>query len=389
MFSKRTSWHREHNALTELFEQLRSQGRDIIDLTASNPTSAGFPYPGEKILTALSHRGSLDYHPDPRGILSAREAVCEYYRGRDVPVTPSDIVLTASTSEAYSLLFRLLCDADDSVLVPTPSYPLFEYLAQISDVRLAHYHLRYDGQWHIDLASLRTSITPDTRAIVLIDPHNPTGMFAKAAEVEAITDFCRRRNLALIVDEVFADYAFDESPRRSLAAPAEVLTFVLNGLSKIAGLPQMKLGWIVVSGPEQLKAESLGRLEILADTFLSVNTPVQQALPEILHLAPDISSAIRTRVKTNYAFLTSLFGKESACTVLHSEGGWYGIIGVPRTRPEEEWAMLLLREHGTYVYPGYFFDMTPEGFLVVSLLPQEELFQRGTRAISKAVTITT
>ncbi len=386
MFSKRTSWHREHNALAELYERLRDEGRSIIDLTASNPTNSGISYPSEKIFSALSRPASLEYHPDPRGIVSARESVCEYYRGRSVSCEPSDIILTASTSEAYSLLFRLLCDANDTVLVPTPSYPLFEYLAQISDVRLAQYHLRYDGLWHIDLPSLRSSVAPDTRAIILINPHNPTGMFAKEPDVEAITDLCRKRNLALIVDEVFIDYPFDGSQRRSLAGQTEALTFVLNGLSKIAGLPQMKLGWIAASGPGHLKAESLGRLEILADTFLSVNTPVQVALPEILRLAPEISFAIRTRVKRNYASLASFFGKGSPCTVLRSEGGWYGIIRVPRTRSEEEWALLLLREHGAYLYPGYFFDMTPEGFLVVSLLPQEELFQRGIRAVLNAVT---
>ncbi len=294
-------------------------------------------------------------------------------------MSTSDIILTASTSEAYSMAFRLLCEPGDEVVVPVPSYPLFEFLAQLDDVVIRSYHLRYDGEWDIDMSSVDQSISARTKAIVIVSPHNPTGMFLKKLELAHLSAVASKGGLALIVDEVFADYAFGgDSPRVvSTAGDSDALAFTLNGISKLVGLPQMKLGWIVVSGPKEVKNEALARLEIVADTYLSVNTLVQVALPALLACGTSIRRSISHRNSENRAVLQQLIGNDSACTLLQSEGGWYAILRIPQTRTGEEWAIGLLRDACVYVHPGYYFEFEADNVLVLSLLPEPVGFREG------------
>ncbi|MBA4311795.1 MAG: pyridoxal phosphate-dependent aminotransferase [Chlorobiaceae bacterium] len=394
IFSQRTNWHRQQNKLTELFDSLRKSGRVILDLTVSNPTECGFSYPQKEILSSFENQSSMVYDPNPHGLLSARQAVTEYYRQKNISVDPSNIFLTASTSEAYSTLFKLLCNAGESVLVQKPSYPLFEYLAQINDVELQQYDLRYDGEWHVDIESLNNLMIENigkSKAIVIVNPHNPTGMFLKKDEYKAIKEIARQYNLAIIVDEVFIDYAFedDESRIGSTANESDVLTFTLNGISKSCGLPQMKLGWIIVNGQRSIVNEAIERLQIICDTFLSVNTPVQVALPKLLTIGKNIQSQILNRIKSNYTTLLTTHNPHltSQCSPLLSDGGWYGIIRVPRTKSDEEWALQLLEKKGVYVYPGYFFDFTDDGYLVVSLLLENSIFQKAVSDIVEYVSL--
>ncbi|MGA3187897.1 MAG: pyridoxal phosphate-dependent aminotransferase [Bryobacteraceae bacterium] len=354
MFSSRLDWSLETNTLSAL---LKTKSH-ILDLTESNPTRASFEYPSQEILSALTDARSLVYQPDPRGLLSAREAVAEYYGN----VPASRILLTASTSEAYSYLFKLLCDPGDEILSPRPSYPLFEFLAGLESVRIVQYPLRYDGVWHIDFDCLSRAITPRTRAIVVVNPNNPTGSFLKPDEWEKLQQF----GLPILSDEVFSDYAF--SPVARLSSPS-VLVFSMSGLSKIAALPQMKLGWIVASGPGHEAA--LDRLELIADTYLSVATPVQFALPRLLQASSGVRAQIMTRTRANLALL------KSATRPLHVEGGWYAVLQVPRTRTEEEWALTLLDRQNVLVQPGFYFDFESEAFLVLSLLTKPEVFAEG------------
>ncbi|MBI5215617.1 MAG: pyridoxal phosphate-dependent aminotransferase [Ignavibacteriae bacterium] len=385
-FSTRTNWHRQPNALHRLLEQKKTNGETILDLTVSNPTECGFVYPEQKILSALSDARTLSYEPDARGLLSAREAIVEYYSVRGIAVDSSNIFLTASTSESYSLLFKLLCNGGDNVLVPQPSYPLFEYLAQINDVQLRHYHLHYNDDWMIDIQSIRDAITPQTKVIVLINPHNPTGSFLKHHELESIKQIAHEHSLALLVDEVFIDYPFrSEQEIISTAGESEVLTFTLNGISKMCGLPQMKLGWFVVGGSRFDVKEASGRLEVLCDMFLSINTPVQVALPKLLQCGETIRQQIQTRIKSNYRSLQSLTN-HSPLTTHQSEGGWYGILHVPQTKTDEEWAIEVLEKRNVHLFPGYFFDLQTEGNLVVSLLVEEQTFRRGIEELRTYVT---
>jgi aspartate/methionine/tyrosine aminotransferase len=316
-------------------------------------------------------------------MLSAREAVCGYYATKRVEVDPSQVVLTASTSEAYSLVFKLLCEPGDEIIVPVPSYPLFDYLAQVNDVTVRPYHLRYAGEWQIDIESMRLALTERTRGIVVVSPHNPTGHFLKRAEYESIRKLAAERDLALIVDEVFIDYPFAEDNERlpSTAVSEPLLTFTLNGISKSVGLPQLKLGWIVVSGKSQLKNEALARLEIMADTFLSVNTPVQVALPDILRNARDVRNQIAERVRINFLQLQRLVEGSSLCSALECEGGWYAVLRLPKLKSDEEWALELLTNESVLVFPGYFFEFVENGLLVVSLLPEEAVFADGVRRL--------
>ena len=381
-FSRRTTWPSRPNRLSELLERRRREGASITDLTASNPTDAGLPCPADEVLRSLADPAALRYSPDPNGLLSAREAVCTHYRAKGASLSPDDIVLTASTSEAYAHLFTLLCEPGDEVLVPAPSYPLFEYLAQLSGVVPRPYALRYDGGWHLDMACVESAVTSATRAIVLIHPHNPTGMYLRRAELDALRGVARERSLALIVDEVFADYAFAPDPSRvpTCATVDDVLTFTLSGLSKLAALPQLKLGWIVLSGPAEVRAEAHERLETICDTYLSVNTPVQIALPRLLGL--DTGAAIRARIIENDAVLRDILGG-TVCTALACEGGWYGIVRMPELLSDEEWALSLLDEWNVSVFPGYFFDL-PGCHLVVSLLASPAAFASGVRALAEA-----
>ena len=319
--------------------------------------------------------------PTPNGLYSAREAVSRYYAGHGMEVSPSRILLTASTSEAYAYLFKLLASPGDEILTPRPSYPLFEYLAAMESVTVRQYPLRYDGAWHIDFAALETLTGPRTRALVVVNPNNPTGSFIKQDEAWRLEAFAAERGLAILSDEVFADYAFLEDPARvtTLAGACDALTFVMSGLSKVAGLPQMKLGWIVASGPGHEAA--LRGLEWIADTFLSVSTPIQVALPRILSQSATVREQIRLRTQTNLAILHKAVRLNSPCQILNVEGGWYAIVRVPNTMSEEQRALELLAKDDVLVQPGFFYDFESEAFLVLSLLTPTETFTEGVRRI--------
>ncbi len=351
-------------------------GANILDLTGSNPTASGLLYPEREILDAMMDRAALRYEPAPRGLLSAREAVSSYYRdrGREVPV--SNIVLTASTSEAYAYLFKLLANPGDEVLVPRPSYPLFEFLAALESVSVKQYSLRYDGAWHIDFDSLDRAASPGTRAVIVVNPNNPTGSFLKPAEARQLEEFAVRRGIAILLDEVFSGYGFVEPAPAAFRGDASV--FRMNGLSKIAGLPQMKLGWIVAEG--QRSDDALARLEWIADTYLSVSTPVQLALPKLLKLAAPMRAQIRERTAANLAGLRELVAGSPA-SVLNVEGGWSATLQIPSTRSEEEWTLELLRDRDVLTQPGFFYDFESEAFLVLSLLTPPEVFAEGVRRI--------
>ena len=374
MFSSRLNTSAEVNRITRRLGELRAAGRSILDLTESNPTRAGIAYPAAEIARLLSDARALTYEPEPAGLPAAREAVARYYAERGESVGPGSILLTSSTSEAYAWLFKLLADPGDEVLVPRPSYPLFEYLAALESVRVVPYPLVYHSAWAIDLDSLRGAINPRTRAIVVVNPNNPTGSFLKRDEYETLATLCRAHDLAIISDEVFSDYALTEDPRRipTLAAAEDVTTFALSGLSKIAGLPQIKLGWMVVNRPE-----AMARLEFIADTYLSVSTPVQWAAAGLLALRESIQGQIRARLRHNLQTLQAQFGPDSPMRVLHVEGGWYAVVQVPRIRSEEEWTLDLLERNQVLVQPGFFYDFEGEAFLVVSLLTPETVFSEG------------
>jgi hypothetical protein len=374
MFSSRLNTSAEVNRITRRLSELRAAGTPILDLTESNPTRAGIEYPASEIARLLSDARSLTYDPEPAGLPAAREAVARYYAERGEAVDPGRVLLTSSTSEGYAWLFKLLADPGDEVLVPRPSYPLFDYLVALESVRVVPYPLVYHGAWTIDGDALRNAITPRTRAIVVVNPNNPTGSFLKRDEYETLVRLCRDRDLAIVSDEVFSDYALTDDPRRipTLVAADDVTTFALSGLSKIAGLPQIKLGWMVVNRPE-----AMARLEFIADTYLSVSTPVQWAASGLLALRASIQGQIHARVRSNLRTLHARFGSESPMRVLHVEGGWYAIIQVPRIRSEEEWALDLLERKHVLVQPGFFYDFEAEAFLVVSLLTPEQTFAQG------------
>ena len=374
-FSQRTNWNTEESELARAHRQRVQAGLPIADLTASNPTRCGFAY-DRGLLAALSDPQALDYDPQPRGVAAAREAVCRYYAGHGVALDPRQVVLTTSTSEGYSFLFRLLCDPGAEILVPQPGYPLFDYLSALDDVKLKTAALLYDQGWQIDPEGLRQAITPQTRALMLVHPNNPTGHFTKPWEAEALARLCREFDLSLIVDEVFFDYRFPGAgPATSFAAGIEgVPVFVVSGLSKIAGLPQMKSAWIVATGPEA--GQALDRLEVIADTFLSVNAPVQCALPVWLEARHSIQSQILERVTSNLAELDRQLDRLPAVSRLEVEGGWYTVLRIPALEPDEKTVLALL-EQGVWVHPGYFFAMPESGWLVLSLLGPEREFSTG------------
>jgi alanine-synthesizing transaminase len=365
-------------------DEKRAAGALILDLTESNPTSAGFAYPTDAILSALADPRSLRYEPAAAGMPSGRAGVSAYYSGlTSCPVAPDRILLTASTSEAYAFVFKLLADPGDEVLVPSPSYPLFDYLAALDSVRTVQYPLVYHGVWDIDFDGLTRSITSRSRAIVLVNPNNPTGSFLKRRELGPLLALCLEHNLALISDEVFADYVLDDSApvMRSLTGVDEVLTFCLSGLSKVAGLPQLKLGWIVTGGPAAARQHAWERLELIADTYLSVSAPVQWAAPALLGLRGQMQQQILGRVQANRTFLASQIGPSSPWNLLPTEGGWYAVLEAPRIRSEEEWVLNLLSEDNVLVQPGFFFDFEREAFLIISLLTAEDIFRAGIRRI--------
>jgi alanine-synthesizing transaminase len=377
-FSFRTTWDRSENPLTLEIAAARATGRPLVDLTEGNPTRCGLG--GPELVALLGHPRGAAYAPAALGHPDARTAVSRYYRDRSINVPASRVCLTASTSEAYAFLFKLLCDRDDEVLVPVPSYPLFAFLATLEEVSLIPYPLvRADG-FRIDLTELEAAFGPRTRAVILVHPNNPTGTFLRREEAAAIARLAGERGVALIVDEVFGDYAFDlpADRRPSFAGESAALTFVLSGLSKVVAQPQLKLGWIAVSGPDALVAEALGRLELIADTYLSVSTPVQLALPEILAQRGPLQAAIRARTAENLAALDAAVtaaGELAPVRRLPVDGGWYAVLEVPRTHEDDAWASLLLREEAVILHPGYFFDFGEDGYLVVSLLPEAAAFR--------------
>jgi alanine-synthesizing transaminase len=375
-FSKRTGWDVAESAFAKAIREARAAGRRLIDLTVSNPTVCGFDYDAEAILGPLSDRDALKYDPDPRGMRSAREAVTGYYRDHGAEVDADAVVLTTSTSEGYGYLFRLLCDAGDEVLVAQPSYPLFDFLADLEDVKLRTYPLFYDEGWWIDFAELEKRIGPGTKAIVVVHPNNPTGHATGAAERRRLEEICMRHGLALIVDEVFLDYPLGEEKLTSFAVgPHPVLTFCLSGMSKIAGLPQMKVGWIVGLGREDARLEAIGRLEVIADTFLSMNAPVQGALPGWLAGRKGIQGQILERVRGNLGTAQS-----SGVEVLRVAAGWSAILRLPQVG-EGGAAERLLREVEVVVHPGSFYGIAESGRVVVSLLGREGEFREGLERI--------
>jgi alanine-synthesizing transaminase len=385
MFSSRLHWDLRPNRLAQALAAAHRQGAEILDLTESNPTRAVFLYPAESILSSLSNAHVLLYEPEPAGMRVARAAVADYYSARGFAVEPSRIFLTASTSESYAWLFKLLADAGDEVLVPRPSYPLFEFLAQMELVRVVQYPLLYHESWEIDLDALAQAAGERTRAIVLVNPNNPTGCFVKRRELQALVALCAERGLALISDEVFADYRFGADPERepSLAGIDEVLTFCLSGLSKICGLPQMKLGWMVIGGPAALRSEAAERLELIADTYLSVGTPVQHALPRLIELGDSVQKQIAARVGENLRGLEDLVPDSSAAQILKVEGGWYATVRVPRTKSEEQWCLELLEQDSVLVQPGFFYDFESEAYLVLSLLTPVDTFREGVKRVMR------
>jgi len=376
VFSSRLNWSQHQNRLSALLREKRRSGTPVLDLTESNPTRVGLAYPQPEILAALADARALSYHPSPRGLESAREAVAGYYRDRGTQIDPGRILLTASTSEAYAYLFKLLANPGDEILAPRPSYPLFEFLAGLESVNIRQYPLRYDGVWHVDFDSLEQAITPRTRGIVVVNPNNPTGSFLKQAELDRLDSLAAERGLAILSDEVFRDYGYGEEAGcvSTLAGDRQALTFSMSGLSKIAGLPQMKLGWVALNGPG--RGQAMDALELIADTYLSVSTPIQVALPRLLGLSNGILEQIRERTSANLGRLQEA-ARGSAVTLLRTEGGWYAVLQVPRTRTEEEWTLKLLDESDVLVQPGFFFDFESEAFLVLSLLPEPAVFAQG------------
>jgi alanine-synthesizing transaminase len=385
MFASRTNWRLEANRLTRALEAHQRSGGELLDLTMSNPPACGFEYPAEAILTALTDRRGLEYHPESKGLCEAREAIAEYYRGRSglagtaVSVDPEHILLASGTSEAYSHVFRLLCEAGDEVLVPAPSYPLFEFLADLSDVRIVPYPLLYDHGWQIDFASLHEALTPRSRAVLVVHPNNPTGSFVKPREAANLAELCAARGMAIVADEVFLDYADrqKEDPARTFALSNSPLTFTLSGLSKISLLPQMKLAWTVVSGPEDLARTAVDRLEVIADTYLSPSTPIQLALPKFLALRHGLQAQLQRRIASNLEFLDSALRESKCISRLDREGGWYAILRVPITGTDEDLAVALIERSSVRVYPGHFFNFSQEGFLVLSLITREQQFREG------------
>ncbi|HEX3353693.1 MAG TPA: pyridoxal phosphate-dependent aminotransferase [Terriglobales bacterium] len=378
MFSRRTDWKLTPNRFTQVQHELRSADRELLDLTISNPTRAGLPYHADSILVSLSHPEAMNYDPQPKGLIGARQGVASYYREQGgIEVNPESLVLTTSTSEGYSYIFRLLCNPADEILVPKPSYPLFEFLADLDDVTVVPYPLIYDHGWQVDFPSLRQALSPRTRAVVLVHPNNPTGSYVSTGERTLLNTFSNQHGLALIVDEVFLDYPHDGVPRPSFVTNGDVLTFTLSGLSKISGLPQMKLAWVAVSGPEKLVAAAMERLEVVADTYLSINTPVQLAASALLGERRNIQPLLLERVSGNLGELDRRLAKQKSCQRLLVEGGWYAVLRVPVTQSDEELAIDILRNASVLVHPGHFYDFPSDGYLIVSLLTPPEEFRQG------------
>ena len=379
MFSQRTNWPLRPNAFTRALAEVRASGREILDLTVSNPSDAGVRLDPETVLGALANPEAMHYDPQPRGLLEARKAVCRYYREShdEYDLDPEQLVLTTSTSEGYSHVFRLLCDPHDEVLVPNPSYPLFEFLADLCDVKLVPYPLIYDHGWQLDFDSLYKAATSKSRAVIVVHPNNPTGSYISETEASALNRFCRDYKLALIVDEVFLDYAHDGDPRPSFVSNVNALTFTLSGISKISALPQMKLAWIVTSGPQEHAGPARARLEVIADTYLSLNAPVQLASSVLLDQRRQVQPLLLDRLRLNLAELDRQLSRAPSCRRLALEAGWYAILRIPVTQTDEELAIDLLRKMAVSVHPGHFYDFPTDGCLVLSLITDPNVFTEG------------
>jgi alanine-synthesizing transaminase len=383
VFSTRVPDDRRPNDLARALGAARARG-PVIDLTVSNPTRVGIDYPPD-LLAGLSDAAALTYRPAPLGLREAREAIAEDYARRGLRIETDRIVLTASTSEAYSILFKLLCEPGrSSVLTPVPSYPLFDHLTRLDGVEQRHYALEYHGRWTTDLDGLDEAWTPETRAVLAVSPNNPTGSILRDDEADGLTSPCADRGAALILDEVFADYPLAEPlvDPRAFAAP-RCLLCRLGGLSKSIGLPQVKLGWIALDGPADVVAEALDRLELICDTYLSVSTPVQVAARSLLERGAVVRQRILDRLRANDATLRASMAGAGSATVLPADGGWSAVLRVPATQSEEALVTGLIERDGVVVHPGYFFDFPHEAFLVVSLLPEPYVFERGVRLLQE------
>ena len=381
MFSSRVRHASGRNELAAALDGRRAACLPIIDLTLSNPTRAGIAYP-PGLLAPMARDCSLRYDPEPFGMLPAREAVCVDLARRGVSVSPTRTVLTASTSEAYSLLFKLLCDPGDVVLAPRPSYPLVEHLTDFEGISLEHYRLEFHGRWEVDVEDLRRKAgSGRVRAIIMISPNNPTGSMVTDRELDAMAAIAVEHDLALISDEVFADYPLADSQPVSALRQDQALTFCLGGLSKSVGLPQLKLGWVAAGGPGPLVADALDRLETICDAYLSVSTPVQAAAAELLSAGTVVRAQIQARVRQNYRELRMLASANRACSVLPSEAGWYAVVQVPATHSEDTIVLDLLESTGVLVHPGYFFDFEREAFIIVSLLQEPQVFTAAVQAV--------
>ncbi len=387
-FSRRAQWSTGSNALSALLAAKRARGENILDLTESNPTRCGFKYADARWLAAFSDPANLKYDPDPRGLVSAREAVCAYYAERGLRVAPERVFLTSGTSEAYAHLLRLLTDPGDAVAVPAPGYPLFDFVLGLSDVLPSRYRSAYEkGSWKLDTASLEEVCAEHPKAVIVVNPNNPTGRFVERAERATINRLCHSAGAAIISDEVFLDFAVDgKGAAHSFAANEETLTFTLSGVSKVLGLPQMKLSWIVVSGPETLAQAACEKLEFITDAYLSVGTPVQRALPEWLRMNREPIREISARVSENRRYLQETLKNDRAARVLNSEGGWYAILECPGVKDDEAFALELLEKHNVFVHPGYFFDLEGPNYFVLSLLPEEGMFRFAMKAFLAACT---
>lgn len=377
VLSSRTAWDLAANALAARTDALRESGRPVLDLAESNPTRAGLAWDPGELAAILADPRAATYEPTPQGLPAARAAVAEYLAARGAPVDSDRILLTASTSEAYALLFKLLCDPGDEVLVPAPSYPLLDLLADLEAVRLVRYPLRYDGSWHVDLAAVEAAVGPRTRALVAVSPANPTGAVLDGEALAALDRLCAAHDLALLGDEVFADTALGPCPS-VVADRREALTFHLSGLSKVCGLPQLKAGWIAAAGPEARVGPALARLEVIADAYLSVSGPAQLALPPLLARRERFLAPLRARLATNRATLAGI--RDAPATALASAGGWTAVLRIGETVDEESLCLALL-DDGVVVQPGFFYDFDRPGYLVVSLLTPPPEFARGIRRV--------
>jgi len=381
MFSRSTNWNLAPNALTQALNEKRRQGAEILDLTISNPTECNFNYDRDNILSALAQNESLTYQPNPQGLESARRAVTAYYAVRSIEVPLSHIFLTASTSEAYSFLFRLLCDAKtaDEILIPSPSYPLFDFLADIHNLKLVRYPCLYDHGWQIDFPTLQKLIRPQTRAIILVNPNNPTGHYFRTHQLRELHELCAGYDIAIISDEVFLDFPREAGhPPHSFASNHKELTFTLSGISKICGLPQMKLSWIAITGPEDLRDQAIARLEALADVYLSVSTPIQLAASRFLELRSTFQDQVADRIRANLTGLDrQLAARPTPVSRLKVEAGWNVVLRIPATQTDEQFGIDLLRRENVQIHPGHFYDFSAEGYAVLSLIVPGEIFTEG------------